>query len=227
MSALWGFSMKNILITTGGTEESIDTVRSIGNFSSGRTGAYLADFLTHSGYSVTVLAHENVWVANSYLTEKYRYTKDLDKLLQTHLSKKEYQVVIHLAAVSDFFVKSISFQGDVKNALKISSEDPLELVLHPNKKLISQLRKYSKNKEVLIIGFKLLNSPDSEEEIMGSIKKLFSTSSIDYVVYNNLSEVTEDQHKTCIYDSHYKLISKGDTKRDLAMNLESLIKERV
>ncbi len=219
--------MKNILITTGGVEEPIDAVRSIGNFSSGRTGTYLADVLTRSGYSVTVLAHKNVLVANSYSTERYRYTKDLDKLLQKYLSTKEYKVVIHLAAVSDFRVKSISSQGELKNSSKISSEHPVELVLHPNKKLISQLREYSKNKQVLIIGFKLLNSPDSEEEVMESIKKLFSTAPIDYVVYNNLSELTEDQHKTCIYDSHYKLISKGDTKRDLAVNIESLIREHV
>lgn len=219
--------MKNILITTGGTEEPIDAVRSIGNFSSGRTGVYLADALVRSGYSVTVLAHENVLVDNSYLTDRYRYTKDLDKLLQKHLSTKEYQGVVHLAAVSDFCVKSISSQGELKNSSKISSEHPLELVLYPNKKLISQLRKYSKNKQVLIIGFKLLHSPDSEEEIMKSIKKLFLTASIDYVVYNDLSQMTGGQHKTRIYDVSCNVVLRGETKKDLAMNLESLMRERV
>ncbi len=217
--------MKSILITAGGTEEPIDVIRSIGNFSSGRTGVYLADFFTNAGHSVTLLAHKNTWVSNSYLTEKYRYTEDLRKLLHKHLSTRKYHVIVHSSAVSDFYVKSISSQGislNLRCSSKITSEQNLELLLYPNKKLISELRKYSKNKEILIIGFKLLNHPN-ESDVRTSIKKLFVTSPIDYVVYNDLSKIKGDQHKTWIYDSNQNLISKGETKKELAVHLESLI----
>ncbi len=46
---------KNILITAGGTREFIDGVRYIGNLSSGKTGAQIADYFSLNGYQVTWL----------------------------------------------------------------------------------------------------------------------------------------------------------------------------
>ncbi len=50
---------KRILITAGGTREPIDSVRYIGNMSSGRTASRLADELTDAGHRVTWLGAED------------------------------------------------------------------------------------------------------------------------------------------------------------------------
>jgi len=52
-------SGKRILITAGGTRERIDSVRYIGNMSSGRTASSLADELTSAGHELTWLGAED------------------------------------------------------------------------------------------------------------------------------------------------------------------------
>jgi phosphopantothenoylcysteine decarboxylase/phosphopantothenate--cysteine ligase len=50
---------QKILITSGGTEEAIDRVRSLTNKSTGATGAYLADHFSQLGFDVVYLHAEN------------------------------------------------------------------------------------------------------------------------------------------------------------------------
>ncbi len=70
-----------ILITSGGTEEPIDGVRYITNFSTGRTGAVIADYLAACGVE-TVLVHGRHAVLPETDMERYSFTTftDLDRI---------------------------------------------------------------------------------------------------------------------------------------------------
>ena len=63
-----------ILITGGGSEEPIDNVRAVCNFSTGRTSAFLADFFAGAGHEVTEIVSERAVKAKTVqLQEKQMY----------------------------------------------------------------------------------------------------------------------------------------------------------
>ena len=94
----------NCIVTAGPTYEPLDEVRRLTNFSTGKLGSELANFLTERGHDVTLLL-------GSYATyrgkqkagyvETFTTTADLKSRLQT-LAAQPVQAVFHAAAVSDF-----------------------------------------------------------------------------------------------------------------------------
>ncbi len=103
---------KRILITAGGTREPIDSVRYIGNTSSGRTASRLADELTQAGHRVTWLgADDAVMPRLSCDMQRFCSFADLALQLQTLLAADDYDMVIHAAAVSDFSVAGVLNPG--------------------------------------------------------------------------------------------------------------------
>ncbi len=190
-------SGKRILITAGGTRERIDSVRYIGNMSSGRTASRLADELTSAGHSVTWLGAEDaVKPALSSAMERFCSFDDLAQQLQKLLSGNDYDVVIHAAAVSDFSVASVLKEdGGPLDSVegKLSSESDLLLRLKPNPKLLDRLRSWSKNPQVRVIGFKLTDTKDLEQRFT-AVKKQFDDSKVDAVVHNDLSDISHQSH---------------------------------
>jgi len=183
---------KRILITAGGTREPIDSVRYIGNMSSGRTASDLADKLTDAGQRVTWLGAEDaVTPQRSCAMPRFYSFNDLALQLQTLLAENEYDVVIHAAAVSDFSVASVLTQdGDPLDSRtgKLSSEADILLRLKPNPKLLDRIRAWSKNPEVRVIGFKLTDTKDLQQRY-AAVKKQFADSDADAVVHNDLTDI--------------------------------------
>lgn len=223
-----------ILITSGGTEEPIDGVRSISNFSTGRTGAVLADTWIQEGHSVGFLTAKHGArpilkkgsMQNQLLIEEFVSTNDLDKLLQKNLAN-DWDVLVHLAAVSDYSVESVSdesgktYATDNKQKGKISSQaDSLNIKLKRNPKLINKVRQLSKNQSLILVGFKLTHhsSKDQQETKANEVLK---NSKANFVVQNELSEISESGHRTRIFSTH-GLEAELDTKEQLAYTLESL-----
>ncbi|MBN2571903.1 MAG: bifunctional phosphopantothenoylcysteine decarboxylase/phosphopantothenate--cysteine ligase CoaBC, partial [Ignavibacteriales bacterium] len=101
-----------VLITAGGTIENIDKVRYITNLSTGRTASKIAEHFINMNYNVTYLHSVNSLLPLGEF-KKIQFTdfNDLSTKLLDLISKKEYDFVIHPAAVSDFSVKSISIEG--------------------------------------------------------------------------------------------------------------------
>ena len=62
-----------VLITGGGSEEPIDNVRSVCNFSTGRTASFLADFFADSGFEVTALMAEKAVKPSRSITRVLTY----------------------------------------------------------------------------------------------------------------------------------------------------------
>ena len=218
-----------ILISSGGTEEPIDGVRSITNFSTGKTGALLADRLTERGATVTLLHGQRACQPEKAL-EKDIFTsfRSLDEKLKEHLSTGKYDAVIHLAAVSDYSVDYIETDEGTRiepdDRGKISSDsDGLVLHLKRNHKILQRLKKYSpKGRELIVVGFKLTDT-DSREEMESAVKKQLAEGHVDLVVHNNLRDISKTKHPAGIYNSDGDLIFRTGTKEELADKLFSLL----
>lgn len=219
-----GGTGKDILITFGGTEESIDEVRTLANFSRGHTGALLADFLAENGHRVTAVVSEKA-VRSRHHDRLYTYRSffDLDSLLQKILAEKNFDAIVHLAAVSDFSVESVEVNGARKNTVteKLRSSDRISIHLKPNFKIVERLKQYSKNKDILVVAFKLTRTPDLEKR-KEDVLKLSLSPGVDYVVHNDYSEIDERRHKFRIYQGSLPL-AQGESKKELAEVLEKLL----
>ena len=103
---------KSVLVTFGGTEEPIDEVRTLANFSRGQTGAMIVDHLVKKGHRVTAIASEKAIKSKKH-TELYTFQSffDLNSLLKKKLNDHHYDAIVHLAAVSDFSVESVEVNG--------------------------------------------------------------------------------------------------------------------
>lgn len=206
----------HVLITSGGTREPIDGVRSIANFSSGRTGAAIAEFLHARGHRVTFLhARDSALPATHDVhtrihTRSFVSFSDLRSALEEELGAQHFDAIIHLAAVSDFSVDSIeeanghpsSANGrDRKTApLKIESDVDLTIHLKRNPKLVDRLREFSRHRDTRIIAFKLTNGASAEERL-AAVRKLSARARPDWIVHNDLTEIasTGDSHISTIY----------------------------
>ncbi len=246
----------NFLITSGGTREPIDGVRFITNFSSGNTGAFLTDYFRNHGHHVTLLhGKESKLPASQGEAFEFQTFNDLEQLLRKKLSEFQYDVVIHLAAISDYSVNSVEVNGTTFTPdlnQKISSEtETITLHLKRNSKLINQLKELSHQSRFILIGFKLTNTKSAPERL-SAIQKMALNQDIDFIVHNDLSQVEKDgKHIANIYknllsplhskksnahDSNSKsrgenlgpslhFAAQAQTKIELAKALDRLLKE--
>jgi phosphopantothenoylcysteine decarboxylase/phosphopantothenate--cysteine ligase len=221
-----------ILITSGGTEEPIDGVRYITNFSTGKTGAVLTDKMTELGADITLLHSKRAVLPRSDV-EKLSFTSyhSLDEKLKELLESVPFDAVIHLAAVSDFSVDFMEtgegqrIEPDDKG--KISSDSD-ELVLHlkRNGKILSRLKDYGqKGKDLIVVGFKLTDT-DSQKEIDIAVDKQLAGGVVDYTVHNNLRDISESGHPAVIYGASGEQSCRTTTKEELADQLYKLIKSK-
>lgn len=208
---------KSVLITSGGTQELIDDVRVLTNKSSGKTGAIIADYLFSQGYDITYLGSKHGIKPKNSLIKKILFQSfaELHQTLEKELNSKYYDNIIHSAAVSDFSVKPA--KG------KLSSNNLPELEFIKNIKLIDSIKKWSKNKNINLVGFKL-TAQSSEEDQLKAVKKVLNNSKADYVVVNDISQISSGIHPTKIFDNNEKEVAKGNSKEELAQHLLKILK---
>lgn len=138
------------IVTAGPTYEPLDQVRRLTNFSTGRLGSELVNFLAARGHEVTLLIGEQAnWCGERHArrVETFTTTANLRDRLQGLASVAEV-AVFHAAAVSDFTFGRVWCQppqGD-RTELKIgklsSREGTLLAELVPTPKIISNLRQW-------------------------------------------------------------------------------------
>jgi len=217
-----------ILVTSGGTEEPVDGVRTLSNFSSGKTGALIADYFFGKGHEITLLKADRA--ASTRLpveTRSFKSFTDLDHGLKELLSRRDYDVVLHLAAVSDYKVDHLVINGekqDPSHDCKLSSDHDMSLGLARNYKIVDRIREYSHNPHFLLVAFKLTRGAN-ELEREEAVRKLLERSLADAVVHNDLTEVSGDRHVFSLYVGNH-LSARGDGKEQLIEELEKLILEK-
>lgn len=205
---------KKILITSGGTQEPIDSVRSITNTSTGATGAFIAENLAQLGYEVTYLHAENAKHPNSEMHKfSFKSFHDLQKKLNDLLSTTEFDGIIHAAAVSDF-----SLADPVSG--KISSQEDLTLHLKRNPKLVNEIKKISKNPQIKLVAFKMTANSSLKSQ-QDAVDKLFKQSAADLVVHNDTQEIIASSHPYHLYHSSKNIDSSVlcQNKMELAQHL--------
>lgn len=138
----------NCLVTTGPTYETMDNVRRLTNFSTGRLGTELANFLAAHGHRVTLLIGEQATHGGERRVQRVEQFSTTANLLEklTALSKQNVGAVFHAAAVSDFMFGKIwqrSSAGELSEIKsgKISTRTgTLMAELVPTPKIIAGLR---------------------------------------------------------------------------------------
>src|SRR5258707_416145 len=92
------------IVTAGPTYESLDEVRRLTNFSTGRLGSELATFLTAHGHEVTLMIGQQATFRGerqAARVETFTTTTNLRDRLQA-MGDGSVDAVFHAAAVSDF-----------------------------------------------------------------------------------------------------------------------------
>ncbi len=138
----------NCIVTAGPTYEPLDDVRRLTNFSTGRLGTELANFLAARGHQVRLLTSAQATYAGerrAQRVEVFTTTTDLREKLQA-LSSKKVNAVFHAAAVSDFRFGRIQLQSphgrltEIKSKKIPTDKGTLLVELVPTQKIIIDLR---------------------------------------------------------------------------------------
>jgi phosphopantothenoylcysteine decarboxylase/phosphopantothenate--cysteine ligase len=168
---------KNIMITAGPTYESIDAVRFIGNFSSGKMGFALAKTASKLGANVTLitgpssenLIDDNIKIIN-VVTADQMFAE-----VKKHFSFSDISIMS--AAVSDYKPKNI-----VNTKIKKENQNILSIELVENIDILKYLG-LNKSKEQILVGFAL----ETDNEIINAKSKI-SKKNLDAIVLNSLRD---------------------------------------
>jgi phosphopantothenoylcysteine synthetase/decarboxylase len=180
----------NCIVTAGPTFEPLDDVRRLTNFSTGRLGTELANFLTARGHKVTLLIGE----AATYTGERkaksikvFSTTADLQAKLEL-FSGKKVGAIFHAAAVSDFAFGQLFAQDAAgrRQPLKPSKKIPtrggkLFAELVPTPKIIAGLRGWFPRTR--IFGWKFEADGGRNDAILAA-KRQIADCSTDFCVAN-------------------------------------------
>ena len=146
--SLWLIFGMNCIVTAGPTYEPLDDVRRLTNFSTGRLGTELANYLAARGHRVTLLIGKSAtWPGErrAQTVRSFSSTRDLRTKLKS-FSGRKVDAIFHAAAVSDFAFGKLFLRGPAgltpfKATRKISTRAGCLVVeLIPTPKIIAELR---------------------------------------------------------------------------------------
>jgi len=180
----------NCIVTAGPAYEPLDDVRRLTNFSTGRLGTTLANYLAARGHNVILLLGEQATYASerrAQRVESFSTTADLRAKLKT-LAAKKVDAIFHAAAVSDFSFGRI-FAPDaanklveIKSAKKISTRQGRLLVeLLPTPKIIAELRGWFPRSK--IVGWKF-EADGKRADAVAAARRQLAECSTDLCVVN-------------------------------------------
>ena len=221
-----------ILVTGGGSEEPIDNVRAVTNFSTGRTSAFLADFFAGTGHEVTEIVSERAVKAKSARILPYKTYRELAALLEGECRNSSYNLVVHAAAVSDYSPYQIVVDGkeyQCGQVSKVPAGAELVVRMKKNPKLVDSLKLWCGN-NTKIVAFKLTSNASLSERQM-AVKKIFDADknhhlSPDFVVSNDLSEIQGNQHPCVIYGADMKEVARAEDLAGLGQAILHLTVEK-
>jgi len=199
-----------VLVTCGPTWTPIDDVRVISNVSSGEMGHLIAQAFKVNKAHVTVIEGQvtHALKDKNIKVIKFRFFDELASALKAELLKN-YDIIVHAAAVSDFKVRSVSKS-------KISSGKDLNLKLIATPKLIKDIKRLSPDS--LLVGFKL-ESNLNPKNIYNTVRSLFTVSACDLVVANSLKH----GYQGFIVNADGDILSKAADKKILAQDLVRIL----
>ncbi len=215
------FLNKNILLTAGPTQESIDPVRFIGNHSSGKMGYALAKEFAERGAKV-ILVSGPVSLDIKHPNIKLLKVHTAEQMFEVCMEKfKDMDIVVMAAAVADYRPKNIADQKMKKK------EGHLFIELEPTKDILKTLGQV-KNKQFLM-GFALETNNALEHAQDKLVQK-----NCDALVLNSMQDVGagfgHETNKVQILGSNhhpikFDLKSKVQVSEDICNYIEKRLKQ--
>ncbi len=209
---------KTILITAGPTYEKIDSVRFIGNYSSGKMGYAIAIELAKRGAKVILVSGPTQLKIDHKNIELIK-VESAEQMFEAATSNFNVcHGAILSAAVSDF-TPITTFDNKLKR-----KGDNLVIELKPTKDIAKHLGETKKESQ-FIVGFAL----ETDDELANAKGKL-ERKNFDFIVLNSLNDkgagFNHDTNKITIVDKelnilNFDLKSKADVAIDIVNKIEN------
>jgi phosphopantothenoylcysteine decarboxylase / phosphopantothenate---cysteine ligase len=169
-----GLAGKRVVVTAGGTREPLDSVRFLGNRSSGRMGIALAEEASRRGADVTLLL-ANGSVAPSPGIEVIATPTAADLARET-LARADADVVLMAAAVADYSPR------EPIGGKRPKSKEPWTITLDPTEDILAELALRRTNGQVLV-GF----AADEGESGLARAREKLAVKGGNFFVFNDVS----------------------------------------
>ena len=204
------FKNRRILITAGPTWVPIDEVRVISNIASGETGILLAEKLLKHGAGVTLVLGpvESCCINKKIKLVRFKFFDQLRSRLKKELLSKNYDCIIHCAAVSDFRPLN-----PTRGKLASNKAHNLKLTVLP--KIVNEIRKLRPAAKLVM--FKL-EAGISDIELIRRASEALLKAQADLIVANRITP----SYKAFILNKN-EILGRINSKKELADKLADLI----
>ena len=166
---------RRVLVTAGGTREPLDSVRFIGNRSSGRMGVELAAEARRRGAEVTLVA-SNLEVAAPRGVEVVEAPTAADVEREVGTRAEAADVVLMAAAIADYR------PAEALESKRPKDERPWPIDLEPTIDVIAGLAGLRANGQILVAF-----GAGEGEAGLESKRRMLTDKGVDLVVYNDVS----------------------------------------
>jgi len=164
---------KRVLVTAGGTREPLDSVRFLGNRSSGRMGVALAEEARRRGADVILLA-ANLTVPAPHGVETIP-TPTAEAMLDAALALADVDVALLAAAVADYR------PAEALAGKRVKDERGWTVELEPTQDIARTLGERKREGQVLVAF-----GAEHGEEGLARKRAMLETKNADLVVYNDV-----------------------------------------
>jgi phosphopantothenoylcysteine decarboxylase/phosphopantothenate--cysteine ligase len=165
---------RRVLVTAGGTREPVDSVRFVGNRSSGRMGVALAEEAKRRGADVVLLA-ANLAVPAPAGVEVIP-TPTADAMLDAALALEDVDLLLMAAAVADYR------PAETIATKRAKGDEPWTLELEPTRDVARTLGERKPPGQVLVAF-----GAEHGEEGLERKRRMLESKRADLVVYNDVS----------------------------------------
>ena len=203
---------KKVVVTAGGTREPLDSVRFVGNRSSGRMGVALAEEAARRGAEVTLVA-SNLAVEAPAGVDVVEAPTAEDVRRET-LARDDADLVFMAAAVADYA------PADAADAKRPKDDRPWNVELVPTEDVLRTLGE-SRNGRVLV-GF----AADEGERGLARAREKLAAKRADMIVFNDVSRTdigfdsVENEVVVVTADGAEKHVPKASKERVAAAILD-------
>lgn len=206
----------SVTIAAGGTREPIDTVRYIGNKSSGKQGLALADAASSRGAKVTLIAinlEQNL--SRFENVEHVSTTAELEVALKSNL--KSSDLILMPAAVSDFRAASV-ISG--KMSRHESEETSIELVSNPDVLASLSTLRAQLDLQTTLVGFaaEVIGPDEGSDTLTQRAQAKLAKKNVDMIVANDVTNgaVFDEETNSVVIVSAMGITQASGTKSEIA-----------
>jgi phosphopantothenoylcysteine decarboxylase/phosphopantothenate--cysteine ligase len=212
------YKSKRVLVVTGGTREPIDSVRYIGNRSSGKQGLALADEALARGASVKLIAiNLDQDLSRLESVEKVSTSAQVELSLLADLN---FDLILMPAAISDFKVVEPN-----PGKLHRSETGEFTLSLEANEDIIRKAAQQS-SKNVCLVGFAAHTAEFESESLLAAAQRKLETKGVDVIVANDVSNgaVFDSESNSVVIVTRDSNFEVSGSKRQVARGILDFVR---